>query len=125
MCHYADCGGVVTSVLLSNHTRYVQLLACQLHLDKHTQRYLEAHARQGVSLKVSYGSFHCGQDVALLLRGHSVLQVTVQGPHTEEETATAEDGFVANPGGGTPTPRKSRPPIFCTRPPSWAQANAS
>ena len=42
-------------------------------------RYLEAYTGHGISLEVSHSSFHGSQYIALLLGGHSVLQVTVQG----------------------------------------------
>lgn len=72
---------------LSDYTLYVQCIVWLLYsiklLFKSTRCYLKAHACQGISLKVAYGSFHCSQNVALLLRGHSILQVTVQGPNAE------------------------------------------
>ena len=45
---------------------YVNYILVQL-LFKSTQCYLKANACQGISLKVSYGSVHRSQNVALLL----------------------------------------------------------
>lgn len=70
--------------------------------------YLKAHAGQGVSLEVSHGSFHGSQHVALLLGGHSVLQVTVQGANTEGKRTKhctwafpASEGAQPSPGSQT------------------------
>lgn len=74
------CGNYIDN--LPNYTLYVHVIAAFKAAFKN-QCYLKAYACQGIGFKVSYGPFHGSQDVALLLRGHGIFQVTVQGPDAE------------------------------------------
>lgn len=78
--------------------------------------YLKAYAGQSICLKVSYGSFHCSQNIAFLLRGHSVLQVAVQGPDTEQKQVDAGGGSATHLQEALPAPHK--PGLF-----TWSPAS--